>query len=99
MLATAFIAWRGAYSPAAAAVFLLAGVLAWIATRERPRLVTAGLVLLCFVEFTICGLSLLTAGRPHLPGTYGLLLAGDGLVLLAIAWLVSRQIGEAGDVF
>jgi tetratricopeptide (TPR) repeat protein len=96
LVATAYIAVRGAHSPVAASVFLLVGILAWIATRERPRIVTAGLVLISFVEFTLCGLSLLTAGRTHPPGAYGLLLAGDGLALLAVGGLLSWRARDIG---
>jgi hypothetical protein len=85
IVATGSIAVRGAHSPGAAAVFLLGGTLALIGALGRPRTLSAGLVLLCFVEFTICGLSLFTGGRPLPQGAYGLLLACDGLVLLAVA--------------
>jgi tetratricopeptide (TPR) repeat protein len=91
IVATAYTAAQTSYSPSAAAAFLLCGTLALIGTVERPRTRSAGLVLLCFVEFTICGLSLVTGGRPHPPGTYGLLLACDGLALLAVAGVLARM--------
>jgi tetratricopeptide (TPR) repeat protein len=90
VVASDYIARRGAHSPAAAVVFSLSGLLGLITARERPQMLNAGLVLLCFIEFTICGLSLVTGGRPHPPGTYGLLLACDGLALLAVAQVLER---------
>ncbi len=97
VVATAFIAVRSANSPSAAAVFLLAGTRTYLGARERPRILQAVLVLLCFVEFTICGLALSTGGRPHPPGTYGLLFVVDGLVLLAVERFLSRR-AAGGDV-
>jgi hypothetical protein len=90
IVGTSYIAVQSPHSPSAAAVFLLGGTLAPIGSLERPHAISAGLVLLCFVEFTICGLSLLTGGRPHPPGTYGLLVASDGLALLAVAQILAR---------
>ena len=71
VIGTAYIAVRGPHSPAAAAMFPMAGILAFLGNRESPRTPLAAMVLLCCVEFTICGLSLLTGGRPNLPATYG----------------------------
>ena len=90
LVATASISVHGAQSPGAAAVFVLGGALALIGALERPRALSAGLVLLCFVELTICGLAILTGGRPQPRGAYGLLLVGDGLVLLAVAQVLAR---------
>ena len=104
LVATAFIAVRGPHSPAAAAVFPMSGILAFLGARERPRIPHAAMVLLCFVEFTICGLSLLTGGRPLPPSAYGVLLACDGLVLLAVtvllAWAktLGRALGDATEI-
>lgn len=104
LVATAYIAVKGFHSPTAAAVFPMAGVLAFLGARERPRIPLAAMVLLCFVEFTVCGLSLLTGGLPLRPSIYGVLLAGDGLVLLGVTWLLQwaktlgRTLGESTEI-
>ncbi len=95
LLASGFIAVGTANSVPAAAVFLLGGLLSLLGTCERPRTLRAALVPLCFVELTICGLALLTGGRPHGPAEYALLLVGDGLVLLVFERLLGLVAGDA----
>ena len=90
LVATGYIAAQTPGSPSAAATFLFGGTLAGLGCVQRPRPSAAVVVLISFVEFTICGLALLSGGRLVPPVSYALLLVGDGLFLLAVGRFLER---------
>jgi tetratricopeptide (TPR) repeat protein len=83
--------WTGAGS------FLAITALAFLLNLERPGAIWAHLVLLGFVEFTICSLGLVTNSRSIATHHYGLLLIADGLTMLAAAEFLRQWLRRSGD--
>ena len=68
-----------------AGTFAVITALAFMMNRQRPFALWAYLVLLGFVEFTVCGLGLAIGGRQLVAYHLGLLFMVDGLIMLAAA--------------
>ena len=68
-----------------AGTFAVITALAFMMNRQRPFAFWAYLVLLGFVEFTVCGLGLAIGGRQLVAYHLGLLFMVDGLIMLAAA--------------